>query len=357
MEKLPPVAMLRVVLPDNLAADSMSWYAFDDNRSLVAQGHADLESLPAHKRLQWILPAGSAAGHLLPIPASAGRHQAALVDQLLEDSLLGQKEEAHIVIAGQQQDGRLVWVCNRAWLSAQLEKWQAVSLRPEHAYAIHDLLPPGKQAVAAHVDGGVIFRTPQGQSGFIEDAALVAQIVGPDVQFTEDLFTRTIAEDAANLLAGAFAPRSAVRPQLSQFRRSAWLAGALALTFVLGASIHWQRLELREKSLKDEIRQTFAATFPGTPIVDPYLQWESMLRAGNGAGTNADALDHLTRLASRLDGIHPRSVELREGTARLVLTETELTTVRARLQQDGLAFTVSPAEPGFSRLDLRIPVQ
>lgn len=357
MEKFPPIAMLRIALPENIAAESVQWYAFDDRQILIDQGICAIESLPNHKSLQWILPASTTAGHLIPIPANAGRHQAALVDQILEDALLGSREDAHVVIAGQQQNGRLVWVCSRMWLSAWLEKWRAASRQPGSAYAIHDLLPPGKQAIAAHTAEGVIFRTPEGQTAYLEDAALLEQMIGSDIQFTDDLFTHPVSENAVSLLTGPFAPRNSARPTLSQFRRSAWLAGALVVTFLLGSLIHWQRMESREKNLKDEIRQTFAATFPGTPIIDPYLQWESMTRARNGSGANADALDQLARLATGLGGVRPRSAEFRDGAVRLVLTETDLVTARARLQQDGQEFNVSPAEPGFSRLDWRIKPQ
>ncbi len=358
LDKPSTVELLRVVLAEDSETETLQWHAFDASFQPAGQGSGSLEELPPCRSLHWILPAGVIAGHLIPIPAGSSRQQSQIIDQALEDILLTGRDGAHVVLAGQYEDGRLVWVCSKAWLSAWLERWKTgPAPLPEAAYPIHDLLPESSRVTFAATEQGFVFRSPHGQTGCLDDESLLPELLGHDAERVDDLLSRPLLPQSGNLLTGPFAIRSPASLKPAQFRRSAWLAGSLAMVVLLGSLIHWQKLESREKKLKDEIRQTFAATFPGTPIIDPFMQWESMKRerAGNGAGS--DALDHLTRSAAMLSGIQPRSAEFRDGVVRLVVSETDLVAARNRLQQDGQSFDVSPAETGFSRLDIRIPTR
>lgn len=350
MNQLPAIDLLRIVLPQDAAANEVRWYAFDARHTLIDSGSDAVDALPAYKALQCILPASALAGHVIPISPNAGRHLAAAVDQALEDTLLGPRDDAHIVIARQTPAGRLVWVCSKKWLTTWLSRCPPTS----SAFSVYELLPADGQAAMGKTAEGFIFRTAAGHVGYLDDAALVSELLGTAVDLTENLFSRSLEKDAANLLTGPFTPRGQLRFTASQFQRSGWLAGALVITLLLGTLGHWQQLEGREKSLKDEIRQTFAAAFPGTPIIDPVMQWESKQREKNGSGVKPDALDHLARFALTQAGIQPRSAEFRDGAIRLVLTETDSAKVRPRLQQDGQEFNTSPAEPGFVRLDVRV---
>ena len=89
--------------------------------------------------------------------------------------------------------------------------------------------------------------------------------------------------------------------------RPAAVSAALAL---LGTVAHWRQLENRAARLQHEIRQTFAAAYPGTPIVDPVLQWESKRR--ESLQVRDDALDTAVRVAARLNlPIRPRGIRRR----------------------------------------------
>lgn len=353
MDKPPRFSLLRIVLPEDPAADQVRWYAFDAGSACVAQGHNALEALPPHQHLQLILPPGAVAGHLIATPAHTGRHLAAVVDQTLEDTLLGKREDTHVVIGSQHAEGRLVWVCNAPWLARWIARLNDTQLAPDSAFALYDLLPVAMQPVSATTPAGCIFRTPNGQVGFLEEPALVGELLGSTVALDEDLFSQPLQDEAANFLVGAFAPRSATRLTRGQFRRSAWLGLALAATLLVGALIHWQQLATREKQLKDEIRQTFAAAYPGTPIVDPILQWQSKQREAS-SGAASDALDALSQFAATLGaGLQPRRAEYREGAIRLVLSESDVARLRPKLEASQREFTLSPAEPGFSRLEIR----
>ncbi|MBS1157101.1 MAG: hypothetical protein H6R07_3025 [Proteobacteria bacterium] len=354
MDKPSPINLLRIVLPEDATADQVPWYAFDAKHVCVGSGHNVLDALPPHQQLQLILPAGVVAGHLITTLKTAGRHLAAIIDQALEDTLLVKREETHVVIARQEAEGRLVWVCSAHWLNRWLARLHGAQLKPDSAFAIYDLLLAAIQPVTATTPTGCIFRTPNGQVGYLEDASLVGELLGTTVALSEDLFSQPLQDEAANFLTGLFAPRYANRLTPGQFRRSGALGLALACALLLGAIIHWQQLAAREKSLKDEIRQTFAAAFPGTPIVDPIMQWQSKQREASTGGAASDALDTLSQFANTLGaGILPRSAEYREGVIRLVISESDVAKLRPKLEAGKREFNLSPAEPGFSRLEIR----
>lgn len=354
MDKSSPIDLLRITLPEEASADAVEWHAFDAGHTLINRGACSIAELPPCGELQWILPAAAVAGHLVEVPENTGRQQASVIDQALEDLLLCPREDAHVVPARKESGGRLVWVCGRQWLTEVLARWNEAGRHPDSAFAVYDLLPAGERTTLAKAGGSIIFRTANGQVGSLDDATLAQALLGPEAERIEDLPSRPLQEASVSLLTGVFAPRGQFRLNPANFRRSAWLAGALALALLLVAIGHWQQLERREKSLKEEIRQTFAAAFPGTPIVDPVMQWESKRREFSGDPAQRDALDHLSAFALKLADIQPRSAEYRDGTIRIVLTESDVARIRPRLEQSGHEFNFSPAESGFSRLDVRV---
>lgn len=354
MNKINAIHLLRIVLPEDGQMDALHWYAFNANQEVAEQGISTFDALPAHKSVQWILPASAIAGHLLSVPSNTGRHLSSVVSQALEDMLLGDQDDAHTVIAKHVSAGQLVWVCSAKWLATLLSRWNKTYPPPESAFPVYDLLPDSAQTAMAQHGAGYIFRTPAGHVGYLDDISLANDLLDMnDCSLTENIYCRPIAERAVNILSGPFAAHSQTRLKPAHFQRSAWLAGGLVCALLLGALLNWQQLEYRDKQLRHEIRQTFAAAFPGQTIIDPIMQWQSKQRERNGSGQRPDALDQLSRVAQELAGIMPRSAEFQDGVIRLVLTESDLSTVRSRLQQTGQEFTVSPAEPGFSRLDIR----
>lgn len=353
MDNSSLVDLLRIALPQDPSA-SVEWQAFDSARIPAGQGNCAIDALPACRTLEWILPASAVAGHLIPVPENAGRQLNSMIDQALEDTLLGAREDAHIVIGQPQPEGRQVWVCSKRWLAATLECWNQAQRQPDRAFAIYDLLPGDKRTTLAASGDGFVFRTATGQVGSLDDAELARALLGPDVEPIENLLVRPLQPEATSLLTGAFAPASQFRFDPAHYRRSAWLAGALALVLLAMGIGRWQQLELREKSLKEEIRQTFAAAFPGTPIVDPVMQWESKRRELAGDSGQRDALDQLAGFAQTLGNIQPRSAEFRDGAIRVVLSESDVARIRPQLEQSGQEFNFAPAESGFSRLDVRV---
>lgn len=355
MEKSPIIDLLRLQLPPGELSTQIEWIGFNAQQAITGSGKNLLNALPAHRHLQLILPAAQIAGHIVPAPAHGGRHTLAIATQALEDTLLNDRDDAQITLGQTVGANRIAWVCSKQWLTRVMADLAAAQLYPESAHAEYDLLPQSNDTVMMPGSAGVLFLTAEGQPGCLEDPATAQALLGHARTLDDErLLSRPLQPGAVNLLSGAFAPRHLGTLTWSQFRRSGWLALALAGVLLLGAIIHWQQLLSREKQLKEEIRQTFAAAYPGTPIIDPVLQWQSKQREGAAGDGQRDALDKLSQFANTLGkGIQPRSAEYREGVIRLVISETDVARLRPKLETSQREFNVTPAEPGFSRVEIR----
>lgn len=354
MNTPPDIDRLRILLPLPGQQTSTRWVGFDDRYNQIARCSCDIHALPPHKRLEVIIPASLTAAHAVPIPANAGRHASAIVAQALEDTLLGPREDVHITLGEQTNSGRIAWACSKNLLQQSLDTLAAAGLEADSAYSEYALLPEGETVAARSASGGILFRTADKQYGSVDDPTTLQALVGNmAIQDHDPLFMSPRQPESVNLLSGPFAPRKRSAFDPRQLRRSGWLLLILCTLLLLGALLHWQQLAGQEKALKHEIRQTFAAAFPGTPIVDPVLQWESKRREAL-SDAQRDALDQLSQFAQALGtGLQPRSAEYRDGAIRLVLNESDLAKLRPRLQSEGRDFNATPTEPGFSRLEIR----
>lgn len=355
MNTSPDIHRLRIQLPQPGQQAAIHWAGFDAQQILLASGVCHLHALPPHKQLELIVPAACLAAHTVPAQAHGGRHTTAIAMQALEDTLLGTRDDAHITLGESTAAGRIAWVCSKQQLGQWLADLLAAGLKPDSAHTEFSLLPPGENAASISTGGGTLFRTREGQYGYVEDPAILQALLGDRTILQQDaLLTQARQPNAVNLLNGAFAPHHQAGFQPRQLRRSVCLLLALGSLLLLGSIIQWQQLNTREKNLTAEIRQTFAAHYPGTPIIDPVLQWESKQREASNSNSRLDALDTLGIFANGLgSGLQPRSAEWRNGIIRLVINDSELARLRPRLHSEGQAFSIQPAEAGFSRLEIR----
>ncbi|MFZ4538647.1 type II secretion system protein GspL [Propionivibrio sp.] len=348
-------SLLRVHLPAKESWSELIWSAFDAARNLAASGDATPANLPKHDALEIVLPAGRVSAHQLTLPLLEKKHLDSLIAQAMEDRLLGDKADAFYVTGPQTGNQRTIWVCSRHWLEAQLVCLSAAGLNPERIFPEYELLPfvPDTTPFALTADG-YIFRTTEGAIGIVDAQATISLLTGrTDTQFVPDLYLLHSPASFSNMLTGRLAHfrQKAFDPRT--LRRSAFMLAISCLLLLLSNVIHWRQLENREARLQHEIRQTFATTFPGTPIIDPALQWESKMRE-QASPSNSDALDAVLALATRLNvPIHPRRIEAGEGLVRITLTDTEVGQFKAQLDGAGRPES-SPAETGFTRLQFRI---
>lgn len=343
--------VVRLVLPPDDEWNTLVWLGFTADGSVLAQGESALAELPVAGELEILLPARRIAMHELTLPAQAGKHLDALIGQALEDRLLGDKADALAFPGPHQGTQRRVWVCSRRWLEAGLERLVAAGRHPSRLVPEYELLPEGAEAtVTAATASGTLFRTVGGQFGLVNDEATILALTGGGaLQRVLDLVRRPGPADSLIPLPkslGRFARRGF---NVRQWRRSLALGAVSVVLLLLGTVFHWQQLERRESRLQHEIRQTFATAFPGMPIVDPVLQWESKQReVAQGQG---DALDAVILLSSRLNvPLRPRRIEAGDGYVRLVLTDSEVAQFKAQLDAIGQPET-SPAESGLTRLN------
>jgi hypothetical protein len=340
--------ILRVSLPPGDAWTALEWRGFSADYSLSASGTSPLAELPAAEELEILLPACRVSMHRLELPERAGKHLDALIRQALEDRLLGDRADALAVPGPPKGTERRVWVVSRRWLETALERLASVGRYALRLIPEYELLPEGEAAVYAVTADGTIFRTVSGRFGIVgNDAALVQLAGGETLQRAEDVACRPCPPDCRMGLPPALAQFASQRLDLRPlYRVAALLAASFALA-LLGTVAHWQHLENRLARLQHEIRQTFAAAFPGTPIVDPILQWESKQRESMQA--RDDALDTAVGVAARL-GIpaRPRALEAGEGGVRLTLTDSDAAQYRTQLEAFGKPERM-PAGSGFTQ--------
>lgn len=345
---------LRLTLPVRSDVNELAWSAFDAAGEFVACGRATPGNLPTHGELDVVVPAGRIAAHRLHLPPREKKHLDALVGQAMDDRLLGDKADAVSFVAASSGAERTVWTCSRRWLEGGLERLASAGLRIDRVFPEYELLPLDTAAtVGVETPDGIIFRDAERGFGLLDDSANVALLTGqPAVRMLTDW--RRLPRPAActDLLGAGFGKFAKTAFDPRPWRRPALLLAISAALLLLADVIHWRQLEGREKRLQHEIRQTFASAFPGTPIVDPLLQWDSKTRE-RAAVAGGDALDAVLMLAGRLNlPLHPRRIEARDGLVRLTLTDSEAAQFKSQLDAAGSPET-TPAEAGYSRLQFR----
>lgn len=352
-----PFAVLRLSLPPGEVwsdRDALAWAGFSSRGALLAHGQCSLADLPLAVELELLLPACRVSMHLIDLPERVGKYRDALIQQILEDRLLGEREDALVVSGDNQAVQQRLWVCSRRWIQAGLQRLIAAGRYPARVIPEYALLPEAAEGtVWAEATGGTIFRNAKGRYGIVGNAGELAALVGEETLLQVDkLADRPCSPCARMRLPVALRQMLGWRMDLEPLRRSGALFALSALLAFVGMVAHWRHLESRFSGLQHEMNQTFVAAYPGTPIVDPLLQWESKRRGALQA--QHDALDTAVDFAARLNAsLRPQSMEVREGEVRLTLSQGEADQYKTQL--DGLgAPEYRPAGPGFTQLSYRV---
>lgn len=310
------------------------WVGLSDQDQILLRGTT--QDLPPHHRLEVVLPGEWLAPHRLTIPVTNQRYLHTIIKQTLEDRLLSKLDDSLIAIGARQEKTQWVWVCDKTRVDALLSSLQRAGLTPAQVYPIFELLP---QASMARTPTGYIFHSASGDYGFVEDLTQLTQVF-PDLPPACDDFLASPCHPQSNFLHGRVTKKGSIF-NILVFRRAALLMGLVAGAFLLSLALRWQSLSHRESLLQQEIRQIFAATFPGTPIVDPALQWHS-LRPSPYHQTTTDALDSLQKLATDLGKpIHPQQIEVSPSAIRLTLSESEFNLIQPLFEEKKIRFDLS----------------
>lgn len=346
----PSFALLRVrVQPEDPAETPAEWIALDDTGAVVSRGSDAFSALPAAALVELVVPASRVSPHRLEIPVSGSRFEAPLIRQALEDRVLGELDRC-VIVNGIRQDKYLtVWVADRDWLGDLLASAGKFGIVPERLTPEQALLEAGQFAESV---SGWILQREAGEYGLFPTQALLLAVVGAGLEAQDDLLAARVDPKRVNLISGL--PRlkratAGFSPLL--FRPAAILLIAAALVYLLAQILAWRQLVAQENSLRQAIRQNFAAARPGVPIIDPILQW----RQGQGkpGGQAEDALDALAGFAAQTGlALHPQRIEVDDTRLRLTLTVAEANTLKPVLQQKNIAFESGSTDNGLAQITI-----
>lgn len=343
---------LRLVAIDPNSSETLVWIGLDADGQTVASGRDLPEALPSSREVEIVLPANRVSAQNILLPHASTRYSQQILSQALEDKLLDKPENTHYVAGPRDGDHVQVWVVARDWLTNVLVSLATIDRTPARVLAEYEFLPASSVLVCAEADGYVFFRDPQGRHACIDSLATLAALY-PD-QPIDPLanWLQSAPQPGTNLLTGPFATKKSYNLDFASFKRSLWLCGALVLLLLILQVFEWQSLARREARLQQDIRQTFATLFPGTPIVDPILQWQS--RQADNPNAVKDALNLAAQIAANMQiSIRPRSLDVRDGVIRLLVSDADAAAARAALEKMGMVAESSTAEPGTVRLLVR----
>ncbi|SMC24734.1 type II secretion system protein L [Andreprevotia lacus DSM 23236] len=304
---LPPSshARLFVLLPESSdPAAALHWFNPDSRQS----GHTPLAGLPASERLTLLLAPPQLNTHALKLPRQPAHKLLPLLRQTLEDRTLGKADTLHLSHR-QDKDGLTrLHACDKAWLAGWLGRFADAQRPVFAAHALTDYLPAGDEAVWLALPHGGVLRNAAGESAWFDDAAIARACAGGDTEPAQTDWQTALTSNGSNpiaLLHGDIRPRNPARSvDWRLLRRPLLLLALLAGATYLVALAQWWQGRNAVTNLQREIRQSYAAAFPGEPIVDPTLQIASKLRAAGISqnGSQGQRLsDWLQRLETTLD--------------------------------------------------------
>lgn len=395
-----PVKRLWLTLPDPLpdGLERVTWFAAAQPD---ARGECAPAELPRAQEIWLALPAARVPLTELTLSPRALRQLRGSLAYALEDRLMLDPADAHVVLSKTARDDRHAAASvERAWLARALALCQAHGIRPAGAApeplvwrAAPDTGGDGDDVWLSRWDGRGGFARTGGTAGFALDggdrqtpplalrlacdearrqghapARLLLETAGDagvDAAAWERMLQcpvqpATLRVDAhvpaINLLQGEFAPRRALRLELGRYRLAAALTLAALGVHVLGSALDWARLAWQERALRAEARQIFQATFPDAQaIVDPALQMRRQLMAlrnQRGYARPGDLLHALDALGGGVRDV--AGLNYAEG--RLLLRQArvdDLAGLRARVERHGYRLE---AEGGGARVDLTLRV-
>lgn len=340
--------ILRVRVPaQGFGTEPADWLALDASGRVVGQGRARLENLPHDAELELVLPARRVALHRLEMPEVASRHEAAVIRQQLEDRLLGTMADSHFVRGTRNGSQQAVWLVSRAWMLDLLETCRAANRAPTRAVPEQALLPA--QSFAATADG-FVYRTSQGACGILPEQALLEPVCGESLTQIESLLAAQAAP-LPDLLQGLPSLQQNQRISRPLLKLAGVLLLALAASHLLSQLLVWRQLASQEKTLRESIRQNFAAAHPGLPLVDPVLQWRQL--HSRHTAKDGDALDQLAQFAAQTNvAIRPQRIDADANTLKLTVSTSDAAQLKPALQGQNIPFESQTTDKGLEQLSL-----
>ena len=350
-------ATLRVVIDGPASADTpVRWCGIEPSGQLQ-HGSGTLAQWPAAAATELLLPATRYSQYLLALPAQSMQRLRALLPHALEERVLSDTSTLHLAAGPAANSETRVLATDRNWLRGWTSLLANSNHRPRAAYAISDLIDAPDDQVRAVIEGGALLVHGNDVAWF--DDAAVADAWSADQTIHDvmwpDLCGDPARIDAINLFQGDLAQRTRMPVDVSRLRRAGTLLATIVIIALISGLISWWQLRSQVMALQREMHQTFAAAFPGVPIVDPMLQLQSQLHASGADRGSASTANDMTSLLQKLDSLGPMSVKhlrYESGQLQLEVATADAAAVQQRLTSAGLK---ADSQPGTgSNTTLRI---
>ena len=370
---------------------------------LPAPSGADIVAVVPACRLSWhrlTLPRGALKSGLFQDGNNAGRLRAVL-DGLLEDSVLDETSQLHFAIEPAPRADEPVWVaaCDKAWLHA----WLALLAQAGRPVSriVPELAPPSGDASASlHVTGAPdqaqLMRTgPEGVTLLPLSVASAALMAWPEeaevlaepgvAALAEHFFNRParLQTPPERWLAAAqsdwdlaqfdllYTRGTRTRKHLSamisllfrapRWRAARWASVALVLANLVGLQAWAWKEEAAQAAQRAAIRNLLTATFPDVRVVvDAPVQMARALtdlQRRNGVASSADMETMLGHFqAAAPDAPAPEAIEFIANELRLkgpAPSPSDLAAIAARLQPRG--YSLRMEADGLTMKEERFP--
>ena len=330
-------SILKLLIYPNSHDLHFDWFVFDAQGKLHEQGSGDHP--PVHLPCQVVLPADRILLTSVKLPKTARRQRDTLLAYAVEDSVLGEPEQQHVVWCGSDEnDHDALAVVVREWLTALLQRLSVQGLHPICVVPEILLLPYELHGWSLWLDHGVL-RTGK-FSGMAVDSSwqepptalllalrdtpskpqkLTLYLSGdeiPDVAHWQAVLQMEVVcctnwgrdkqplACPVNLLQGEFARQQWDWSWLPVLRPALVSLLLLLLLQVVGVGVDWLRLSLEQNRLHAEMNQLFRASFPDAKVVvDAPLQMQRKLtdlQRAAGQPAAGDFLPLLAHVASKI---------------------------------------------------------
>lgn len=308
------------------------WFGFQTEQGVTIHGQ-ELVDLPSAEFIDLLIPAAWLTSHRLNLPSVNKKQRDLLINQALEDRILGKLSDLEWVAAPAVDGVTVVWLIEKTRL-ALIKDWVAQSgIQFQRWLPEYCLLP--SPFSYAHSSVGIMFCTEQECGCLDSEADLLAL-------YPEQAFKFVAANELSLPKQTTVSFYQATKAKLTthwhEWRTAVLLLIVCVFVYLLSLFMQWRSLSQQESALRQEIRQTFASIFPGVPVVDPILQWQSLQNAAGNQTSNAssDALLQLYKIAAQIDlDVGVDSVEVKAGKVTLVMAENQSAAVLAKLNAQG----------------------
>lgn len=325
------------------------WLGFAASGALVAHGHDAV--LPAARVLELAIPAAWLTAHTLNIPAASEKQRQLLLSQALEDRVLGKLSDLHWIASATVDGKTTVWVLEKTRMAA-IAAWVAASGLSFQRWVPEFALLPSDNSYAQS-SAGILFRTANECGWLDSETDLLAVYPEMTWQSVAVAQLRVPTKDAVSFYQPS---RVLLASNWLDWRRGVYLLIACLGVFLLSLLLQWRSLANQETALRQEIRQTFASLFPGVPVVDPILQWQSRQNAASPAGTGAsgDALDLLYKTAGQIDlDVGVGSLNVKDGKLVILLDGAKAAPLLAKLTAQGVKMQSNKLADGRMSIEVQ----